>query len=135
MLRSNAQGKYKSSWPELVKDKVAGTLGNHIDVSTFSYDIHSLEYLNQNMVDEVTAVHPDLILFGTFILNDNGIVEVEDSLVIITAFMDTVKSEQSEAVFLLQPPQFIMPFYSIQVQELRKYAETNGIAFLNHWEA
>ena len=49
-------------------------------VSTFSYDLTSIAYINEEKITEVMEEQPDLILFEPFTLKDNGKVGIDDSL-------------------------------------------------------
>ena len=57
-LGSNAQGEGKESWPEMVKASLNDTFGEHIVVSTFSYDLTSIAYINEEKVTEVIEEQP-----------------------------------------------------------------------------
>ena len=71
-LGSTALGEGKESWPEIVKASLNETFGEHMTVSTFSYDLTSNAYINEEKLTEVVEEQPDLILFEPFTLKDNG---------------------------------------------------------------
>ncbi|MCQ6274662.1 SGNH/GDSL hydrolase family protein [Bacillus sp. V3B] len=136
-LGSNSLGEGESSWPQLVKGALEETYGDHIEVTTYRYNLTSHEYTNQNLQDELIEAQPDLVLFEPFTLKDNGLVTIDDSLRNVSSVMEAVEEEYPDSVFILQPPHplYNATYYPIQVGELKKYAEAQGIVYLNHWEA
>ncbi|MFZ0445440.1 MAG: SGNH/GDSL hydrolase family protein [Bacillus sp. (in: firmicutes)] len=136
-LGSNALGEGNESWPEIVKASLNDTFGDHIVVSTFSYDLTSTDFLNEDKVAEVIEEQPNLIFFEPFTLKDNGEVGIDDSLENTSTVMAAVKESLPETVVILQPPHplYNANFYPNQVQELQQFAEENGITYLNHWGA
>ncbi len=71
-LGSNAQGEGKESWPQMVKTDLTETFDDHISVSTFSYDVTSTEFVEQDMQADLVKEQPDLVIFEPFTLKDNG---------------------------------------------------------------
>ena len=106
-------------------------------VSTFSYDLTSIAYINEEKITEVMEEQPDLILFEPFTLKDNGKVGIDDSLENTSAVIASVKESLPQTEVILQPPHplYNANFYPKQVEELQQFAEDNGITYLNHWEA
>ena len=136
-LGSNAQGEGKESWPEIVKASLNDTFGDHIVVSTYSYDLTSNAYINEEKITEVMEEKPNLILFEPFTLKDNGKVGIDDSLENTSAVIASVKESLPQTEVILQPPHplYNANFYPKQVQELQQFAEENEITYLNHWGA
>ena len=106
-------------------------------VSTFSYDLTSIAFINEEKVTEVIEEQPDLILFEPFTLKDNGVVGIDDSLENVSAVIASVKESLPQTQVILQPPHplYKANFYPTQVEELQQFAEDNDIPYLNHWEA
>ena len=128
-LGSNAQGEGEESWPEIVKASLKDTFGKHMTVSTFSYDLTSIAYINEEKITEVMEEQPDLILFEPFTLKDNGEVGIDDSLENASAVIASVKESLPQTEVILQPPHplYKANFYPKQVEELQQFAEDNGI--------
>lgn len=136
-LGSNAAGEGKDSWPEIVKSGLGETYDEYISVSTFSYDLTSLDFVNTDKISEIIAEQPDLIVFEPFTLKDNGIVTIEDSLDNASTVLADVKKSLPHTVVVMQPahPLYNAKFYPLQVDELKAYAEEQGVTYINHWEA
>lgn len=136
-LGSTSQGEGEESWPSIVTAALSDKFGGHITVSTFSYDLTSSGFVQENKVTEVINEQPDLILFEPFTLKDNGVIATEDSLENTSTIIAKVKESLPNTVVMIQPPHplYKATFYPAQVEELQKYAEDNGIPYLNHWEA
>ena len=122
---------------QMVQTDLGETFGDTISVSTFSYDVTSAEFVEQDMQADLVKKQPDLVLFEPFTLKDNGEVEINDSLANVSSIMNAVQSESPDTVFILQPPHplYNATFYPIQVERLKNYAKSEGIVYLNHWEA
>lgn len=136
-LGSEALGQGSESWPERVKVALHEAYGDHITVSTFSYNQNSITFLNGGQVEEVIAAKPDLIIFEPFTLKDNGVVSTDDSLENTSATIAEMAESLPETQVILQPPHplFNATYYPIQVEVLAGFAENNDIPYLNHWEA
>ena len=80
---------------------------------------------------------PDLVLLEPFLLNDNGVVMIDDTLAHIQSIIDQLKSAAPNAVVILQPPNPIYnaTYYPRQVERLEAFANENGYPYLNHWPA
>ena len=80
ILGSSALGEGEESWPEIVKASLNDAFAQNVTVSTLTYDLTSLEFVNEDKVTEVIEEQPDLVLFEPFTLKDNGLVTIDDSL-------------------------------------------------------
>ena len=136
-LGSNALGEGEDSWPEIVKTSLNEAFSQSLTVSTFSYDLTSLEFVREDKVTEVIEEQPDLVLFEPFILKDNGLVTIDDSLENASSTIAKIKESLPETSVLIQPshPLYQATYYPVQVEALEQYAEDNDIPYLNHWEA
>jgi hypothetical protein len=137
-LGSESLGKDPDGWAYLTKQKLAETFGsNNLEIGINEYSQTSQNFVKENKQLEISQSNWDLILFEPFTLNDNGIVKTEDSLKNITTIIEDIKSKSPKTVFILQPPQplYKATFYPIQVNELKKYAQSHGIVYLDHWTA
>lgn len=128
-------GSTTNSWAETVSANLSSIFGNTIEISELSYDLTSSEFVNEEKFDDIIQANPDLILFEPFTLKDNGLVTIEDSLANLQTVISTVKESNSNVSFILQPPHPIYnaKFYPVQVQELKTFAESNQISYIDHW--
>lgn len=128
-------GSTTNNWVETVSANLSSIYGNTIEISELSYDLTSSEFVNEEKFDDIIQVNPDLILFEPFTLKDNGLVTIEDSLVNLQSVLNVVKESNANVSFILQPPHplYNAKFYPVQVQELKTFAESNQIGFIDHW--
>lgn len=128
-------GSTTNSWVETVSSNLSSIYGNTIEISELSYDLTSSEFVNEEKFDDINQANPDLILFEPFTLKDNGLVTIEDSIANLQTVISTVKESNSNVSFILQPPHplYNAKFYPVQVQELKTYAESNQISYIDHW--
>ncbi|MDE3840225.1 hypothetical protein C0966_12825 [Bacillus methanolicus] len=124
-------------WPNLVKKKLMDAYSGTISVTFKEYNLNSLEFVQQDKTQELIDEKADMILFEPFILNDNGIVRIEDTLDNIMNIMKEVKTNNPDTTFVLQPPHplFNAKYYPLQVEELKKFTKQNNIPYLDHWAA
>jgi hypothetical protein len=135
---SSALGSDEFGWAHDTARKLVDTYGsNVIKTDTLVYDVTSTEFVEKNDQLEMAAENAGLILFEPFLLNDNGKVGISNSLANLTKIMEDVKTANPTTTFILQPsyPLYGARHYPVQVDALKKYAEQNKIAYLDHWTA
>lgn len=127
----------KDGWSADLKKALEESYGKTIEVKVFEYAERSDEFINADHDGEVAAFKPDLVLFEPFTLNDNGNLEVDDNHKNIETFIETVKAENKNVVVILQPPHPIYgaAIYPQQVEQLKEFADTEGISYIDHWVA
>ncbi|QCJ44772.1 SGNH/GDSL hydrolase family protein [Bacillus sp. S3] len=135
---SPAIGSDTSGTFPTVKEKLLETYGEkniHVNLKTFKST--STQFVNSNKQDEIAAEEADLIVFEPFILQNNGLVLIDETLRDLTTIMDDVKEKKPETTFIIQPsyPLYKAKIYPNQVAELKKFAEQHEIAYLDHWSA
>ncbi|MCM3729090.1 SGNH/GDSL hydrolase family protein [Neobacillus cucumis] len=132
-IGSDTAGSYPS-----VKEKLIETFGKkNIQVKLKTFNSTSTKFISDNKQADLAAEKADVIVLEPFILLNNGEVLPENTLKDITKIMDDIKAKQPETTFILQPsyPLFQAKFYPNQVAVLKKFAEENKIAYLDHWTA
>ena len=102
-----------------------------------TFDSTTSEFVAEQKALELAAEKAQLIVFEPLILNDNGVVPTRDSLANLTKVMEDVSLADPKVSFVLQPsfPLYNAKYYPVQVDELKKYAAANHIAYLDHWQA
>jgi hypothetical protein len=136
IVGSEGIGNDASGWEQLVSDSLLETYGKqNIDVSIHTFDLTTANFIQESKDIELAEEAPDLVLFEPFTLNDNGNIEIVDSLEHIATFIEEAKMVNPNVAFVLQPPHplYQAKFYPLQVEALKDYAEANGIAYLDHW--
>jgi hypothetical protein len=123
------------SWSTLLTEKIQQGFGDAVKVAVKTYDLDSLSFQAQGKIEEISSGKPDLVLLEPFTLNDNGVVTIEDSLTVVTNIIEETRQKNPKAVFILQPPYplYNASYYPIQVEELKKYAGSKGLSYIDHW--
>ncbi|WML41552.1 SGNH/GDSL hydrolase family protein [Neobacillus sp. OS1-2] len=135
---SPAIGSEEAGMYPTVKEKLIETFGDkNIQVDLKTYNSTTTQFVTQNKQKEIAADKADLIILEPFILENNGVVLIDKTLNDITKIIDEVQVKNPNAAFILQPsyPLYQAKIYPNQVAELKKWAEQNKIAYLDHWTA
>ncbi|RST74177.1 hypothetical protein D4T97_010885 [Siminovitchia acidinfaciens] len=132
---SESIGKEDGGWSVMLEDALGNAYDDTVEVGIFEYAERSDEFINNGHAEEVAGFGPDFVLFEPFTLNDNGNVEVEDNHENIKTFISAVKKANEDAVVVLQPPHPIhnATFYPEQVGQLKDFANSEGLDYLDHW--
>jgi hypothetical protein len=106
-----------------------------ISIDTKMYTETTEEFYDSGRETDFTNY--DLIIWEPFTLTDNGNVVIETGQEYILSVIKEVKSANPSTSFILQPPNPIYKasFYLVQVNALEKFANKNGVPYLNHWGA
>ncbi|ETI69174.1 SGNH/GDSL hydrolase family protein [Neobacillus vireti] len=122
----------------LVKEHLLETFGeNYIQVAVKTFDSTTTQFINNHHQAEIAAEHADLIVLEPFILLNNGKVLLDKTIKDITTIIDDVSAKNPGTSFILQPsyPLYKAKIYPQQVAGLKKFAEEQGLPYLNHWDA
>jgi hypothetical protein len=132
-LGSETDGIYK-----IVKDNMIETFGKkNMELSLKTFDLSSSQFINNNYQEEIADEAADLFVIEPFILLDNGVVEISDSLENLSILIEAIHSKNPEASIIIQPsnPLHNAKYYPIQVEAVKEYAAQNQITYLDHWTA
>ena len=132
-IGSDTAGTYPT-----VKEKLLETFGeNNIQVGLKTFKSTSTQLVKLNKQNEIAAEEADLIILEPFILQNNGLVLIDQTLSDISKIMGDIKAKKPETTFILQPsyPLYKGKIYPNQVAELKKFADKNQITYLDHWSA
>nr|MBO2481675.1 hypothetical protein [Bacillaceae bacterium] len=135
---SPALGSSADGWSAQVKKALEDRFGSDfVHVEIVEFDGTSTAFVEEGKAEEIAEKKPDIVLFEALTLEDNGLVTIDDSLKNIRTFAEALAEENPDALFLLQPPNPIYnaKYYPVQVEELRKFAETQKYELLDHWKA
>lgn len=134
VVGSEAMESGKPGYVERLRETLEETYQGFIEVETVSFDGTSTEFLDEDI--DLSAGF-DIALMEPFTLNNNGLVEIEVEHEDVQTFDSRLKSEVSDAVLMLQPPQPIYGagFYLTQVDALEEFATANEFVYINHWSA
>jgi len=132
---SNALGYEEDGWSTSLKSQLEEVYGDTIKVLVKSYDLTSAEFIMQDKLDDLVAEEPDLTLLEPFTLNDNGMIQFEDSHLNIEEIATGLSKDNPDHVLLVQPPYPLhnATFYPVEVDALKDFAEEKDIPYLDHW--
>lgn len=127
-----------NSWATIFKERLLGAY----DSGVFSVEVVSFgekgsyEILNENGFTLVAEQSPDILIIEPFLLNDNGVTRIEDTLLHLDHFVDEVMKVNSDLVVIVQPPHPIYQpsYYLTQVTELEEHSLAKRYLYLDHWD-
>ncbi|TYR72632.1 SGNH/GDSL hydrolase family protein [Rossellomorea vietnamensis] len=138
IVGSTALGTEENGWSLQLTSALEETYGESIEVELFEYDTISIEFINSQDMEEVLTFSPDMVLLEPFSLNDNSRgVAVTDNHDSIEIFLSNLQMSNEDATLILQPanPLYEATYYPSQVEDLKSFADTSGITYLDHWQA
>ena len=135
---STAMDDGNPGYAERLQAALKESYGDSINVAIAKIDGTSEEFIDEQMEEEIDwSKGYDIVLFEPFTLNNNGIVTIEDEHAHINLFRKLLKEQVEDAVVVLQPPYPIYDatYYPTQVEALQAFANSEGIPYVNHWDA
>lgn len=126
------------SWTDLLENKLSEAYGDLFDVHVFSEEEKTTtDVVQEGLHEKVVDLAPDILLLEAFLLKDNGIVGVDNTIANIETIVEEVRDAQPEVTvyFLPSYPIFTATYYPRDVEAFENYAHEQNERFLNHWEA
>lgn len=131
-------GSSAMEWEQQVTQRLAESYGSErLTTAHHTYDRTSTELITEGKQQELAANKAHLIVIEPFLLNDNGEVEIDETLANLSKIIEAIKAENPDSTFILQPsyPIYLPKYYSTQVDALKSYTEENNLTYLDHWTA
>lgn len=129
----------KATWGKLLKKKIEDTYGSSlIQVEVREYkDMTTLQFIKSDTYKEIAKGSPDVLLFEPFLLNDNGVVGIENTLDNVDIILTYLKHQNEQLVTILQPsaPVYKANNYPSDAKALEEFAKENDYEYINHWKA
>jgi hypothetical protein len=139
IVGSKAISSSKKSWPALLTNKLEAAYGKRVfQVVVKEYgEMTTKEALEAKVDQEIIKAKPDILLWEPFILNNNGMVAIDETLKDIETMIESITSALPDVTIILQPPNPIYNarYYPAQVEEFKTFAAENGYLYLDHWKA
>ena len=139
IVGSAPQEEVKATWAELLKKKIEDTYGpSLIKVEVREYkDMTTLQFIKSDAYKEITKANPDVLLFEPFLLNDNGVVGIENTLDNVDIILTYLERQNEQLITILQPsaPIYKANNYPSDAKALEEFAKENGYEYINHWKA
>ncbi|MDE5414024.1 SGNH/GDSL hydrolase family protein [Alkalihalobacterium chitinilyticum] len=128
-----------SSWPfQLIDALTENYAGANFELETMNLeDMSTNHFIEINAHSKAAAIKPDVLILEPLLLNDNGIVKVDNTIENIEKLLATIKEEAPEAFFIIKPPNPIYrpTIYLEQVDRLKEFTLNSGYEYLDHWQA
>ncbi len=139
IVGSAPQEEVKATWAELLKGKIEDTYGSSlikVDVREYK-DMTTLQFIKSDTYKEIAQASPDVLLFEPFLLKDNGVVGIENTLDNIDVILTYLKRQNEQLVTILQPsaPVYKANNYPSDAKALEEFAKENDYEYINHWKA
>lgn len=138
IVGSQATSTDSKAWPETLKETLNHTYGSLIETSVLKYkDETTLDFVRNDGYKDIIKEKPDVLLFEPFLLNDNGVVGITNTLDNLDVIMSHITEADKELVTILQPSQPIYNAtnYPKEAKALGEFAKNNGFEYVNHWSA
>ncbi|MDC7723210.1 SGNH/GDSL hydrolase family protein [Priestia megaterium] len=138
IVGSQATSTDSKAWPETLKETLNNTYGSLIETSILEYkDETTLDFVRNQDYKDIIKEKPDVLLFEPFLLNDNGVVGITNTLENLNVIMSHITAEDKDLVTILQPSQPIYNAtnYPKEAEALGEFAKNNGYEYVNHWSA
>lgn len=136
IIGSGAITAGENVWPEIFKEKIDDAFEGLVNVSIYEIPgMTTTEVVEANLHMERLDITPDIVIFEPFMLEDNGLVGIDQTLLNIQKMLDDIRILNEDVHFFLQPPHPVegAVYYPREVEALKVMAEEKGHTFLNHW--
>lgn len=136
IVGSEAMNAGGDGYAKRLEASLQETYGEFIKVTSNSFDTTSAAFIANHLDDIKWEENYDLVLLEPFILNDNGLVSIEDELTYIDQIIVKVQAAVKDAVVVIQPsyPIFNTTYYGANVAKLQTYAKDYSLPYISHWD-
>jgi len=138
IVGSQATSTDEKAWPKTLEETLNHTYGSLIETSVLEYkDETTLDFVRNQDYKDIIKEKPDVLLFEPFLLNDNGVVGITNTLDNLAVIMSHITEADKDLVTILQPSQPIYNAtnYPKEAEALGEFAKNNGYEYVNHWSA
>ncbi|UMZ34209.1 SGNH/GDSL hydrolase family protein [Priestia megaterium] len=138
IVGSQATSTDSKAWPETLKETLNNTYGSLVETSVLEYkDETTLDFVRNQDYKDIIKEKPDVLLFEPFLLNDNGVVGITNTLDNLNVIMSHITEADKDLVTIIQPSQPIYNAtnYPKEAEALGEFAKKNGYEYVNHWSA
>jgi hypothetical protein len=126
------------SWPEIFQAQLkAHDLNDLLSVEMVMFsEKSSFEFIHEQQYNLIIEKQPHILIIEPFLLNDNGIARIEETLANFEIVINEIKKIYNELIVIVQPPHplFDEVYYVNQVEALKADAKEKGYLYLDHWK-
>ncbi|MCT8137684.1 hypothetical protein H1D32_07895 [Anaerobacillus sp. CMMVII] len=98
-------------------------------------DKSSYQFVHEQHYNIILEKEPDVLIIDAFLLNDNGIYLIEDTLTNLDSIINEIKNNSDDLVVIVQPPHpmYDEGYYLAQVEKLEAHVSEKGYLYFDHW--
>ncbi|KHF39148.1 SGNH/GDSL hydrolase family protein [Halalkalibacter okhensis] len=127
------------SWTSLVTSELESELGEESITATVIEvgEERSIDVLYSDYVDDVIESAPDILVVEPLLLNDAGVIGIEDSLSNMKKVLATIKEELPDTSIIMTPanPLLDAGYYVKKTEvDLVNFAKKEEYEYANHWK-
>jgi len=137
IIGSEVNALHDDSWSAIFIEEMERTYDGlfNITVTAVQGEVTTKDVVQGNLHLENLNTKPDVVILEPFLLDSNGLILIDHSLVNISTIIKDLKAENPDVFLFLQPAQPIQNaiYYPDDVEALKSWTEENGYTYLNHW--
>jgi hypothetical protein len=130
---SEAVPASKDGWPGLLKQQLDAAYGSKVfQVIVKEYKgMTTKQAIDENIAQQLIKEKPDILLWEPFLLNNNGVIDINDTFKHIDTMIKTITAALPDATVMLQPPNPIYnaTHYPEQVKQFQAFAKEKGYIY------
>ncbi|MFP9130279.1 hypothetical protein [Niallia sp. BSM11] len=136
LLGSDSIGSDTLGLKSNLKEALSEKYEKNVELESIVYENTTTDYVLNSENEKLVDLKPDMIIFEPFLLNDNNVVAIPNTISNISSIIEETTVVLPDVTFILQPPNQIYDanLYPMQVTALQEYAHEQNLTYLNHWE-
>lgn len=136
LLGSTSIGSDSFGLKNNLKETILEKYEKYVELESIVYENTTTDYVLNSENEKLVDLKPDIVIFEPFLLNDNNVVAIPDTISNISSIIEETTAALPNVTFIIQPPNQIYDanLYPMQVAALQEYANNQNYIYLNHWE-
>ncbi|NLP52726.1 SGNH/GDSL hydrolase family protein [Bacillus sp. RO1] len=127
----------EQSWSTMFKEKMEHTYERLFNITIIDIPggATTEEVISNDLINKNLTVTPDFVILEPFLLESNGIIDIEQSLNHISTMIDDIKLLNTDVFIFLQPAQPLHKaiYYPTEVEKLKNVAKEQELFYIDHW--
>lgn len=136
IMGSEANTMGDNPWTDIFSKEMEKAYEGLFHVSVYAIpEVTTIDMVNEGLHMEILEKAPDIIILEPFILNDNGLVAIEQSLENVQSIIEDIRGDNPDTFFFIQAPHplYNAVNYPLAVEQLKQLSDSEGHAFIDHW--